>query len=150
VKNEESLKSGTLIGELSDSVEHQVNDLFTNGVVTPGVVIGRVFFARDQLFWVEELSVGTGSDLVDNSRLQINKHCSWNVFTGASFREKGVEGVVAASDGFVAWHLSVRLDTVLEAVELPTSVSDLNSGLADVDRDAFSHFLRVFLGGVST
>ena len=113
-------------------------------VVTPGVVIGGIFFTGDKLFWVEELSVSARSDLVDNGWLQINENGSWNVFTRTSLREKGVETVVAAANGFIAWHLSVWLDTVLEAVELPTSVSDLNSGLADVDRDAFSHFQEVF------
>jgi hypothetical protein len=144
VENKESLKSGTLIGELSDSVEDQVHNFFTNGVVTPGVVIGGIFFTGDKLFWAKELSVSARSDLVDNGWLQINENGSWNVFTRTSLREKGVETVVAAANGFIAWHLSVWLDTVLEAVELPTSVSDLNSGLADVDRDAFSHFQEVF------
>lgn len=36
---------------------------------------------------------------------------------------------------------SVRyLNTVLEAVELPAGISDLDTGLTDVDRDALSHF----------
>ena len=63
VEDEETLETSTLIGQLSDSVEHQVNDLLTDGVVTSGVVVGGIFFAGDQLLGVEELSVGTGSDL---------------------------------------------------------------------------------------
>jgi hypothetical protein len=55
------------------------------------------------------------------------------VFSGSSFGEKGVKGVIATSDGLIGWHLSVRLDAVLEAVELPASVTDLNSGLSDVN-----------------
>jgi hypothetical protein len=35
--------------------------------------------------------------------------------------------------------LSTYLNTVLEAVQLPTCISDLDTGLADVDRDALSH-----------
>jgi len=140
VEDEETLKTGTLVGELSNSVENQINNLFTDGVVTSGVVVSRVLFTGDQLFWVEELSVGSGSDFINNSWLQINEDSSWDVFTGTSFREKGVERVVAATNGFVAWHLSIRLDSVLEAVEFPAGVTDLDSGLSDVDRDTLSHF----------
>ena len=35
--------------------------------------------------------------------------------------------------------VSIRLDAVLHAVELPAGVAHLDSGLADVDADAFSH-----------
>ena len=35
--------------------------------------------------------------------------------------------------------LLTRLDPVLHAVQLPAGVAHLDSGLADVDRDAFPH-----------
>jgi uncharacterized protein CbrC (UPF0167 family) len=61
------------------------------------------------------------------------------VFAGTSFGEKGVERIVAATNGFVGWHLSVWLDSVFEAVEFPTGVTHLDTGLADMDGDDFSH-----------
>jgi len=140
VEDEETLKTSTLISEFSDSVEHQIDDFFTNGVVTSGVVVSGIFFTGDQLFGVEELSVGTGSDFIDNSWLEIYKNSSWDVFAGTSFREKGVEGVIATTNGFIGRHLSVWLDTVLEAVKLPTGITDLDTGLSDVNRDTLSHF----------
>lgn len=102
-------------------------------VMTSGEVISGVFFAADELFRVEELAVGTGTDLVDDGGFQVDKHCSRDVFPGAGFAEEGVEGVVAASDGFVTGHLSVGLKAMFETVELPAGVSDLDSGLTDVD-----------------
>jgi len=36
--------------------------------------------------------------------------------------------------------LAIRLDSVLEAVKLPAGVTNLDSGLSDVNRDDFSHF----------
>ena len=57
------LETGTLISQFSDSVEDKVDDFLTNGVVTSGVVIGGIFFTGNQLFRVEKLTVGTGSDL---------------------------------------------------------------------------------------
>jgi len=140
VEDEETLKTGTLVSKFSDSIEDQVDDFFTDGVVTSGVVVSGIFFTGDQLFWVEELSVGSGSDFIDDGWFEIDENGSWDVFAGTSFGEKGVEGVIATTDGFVGWHLSVWLDTVLEAVEFPTGITDLDTGLSDVDRDTLSHF----------
>lgn len=42
-----------------------------------------------------------------------------------SFREEGVESIIAATDGLVRGHLSIGLDAVLEAVQFPASVTYL-------------------------
>merc|ERR1711881_809319 len=139
VEDEETLKTSALIGELSDSVEHKVDDLLTDGVVTSGVVVGGILLTGDELFGVGELSVGTSSHLIDYGGLQIDKDGARDVLAGTSLGEKGVERVVSASDGLVAGHLSIWLDAVLEAVELPTGVTDLDTGLSDVDGDTLSH-----------
>jgi hypothetical protein len=139
VEDEETLETSTLVSEFSDSVEDKVDNFFTDGVVTTGVVIGGIFFTGDQLFWVEELSVSTGSDFINDSWFQINKDGTWDVFAGAGLGEEGVEGVVAATNGLVRGHLAVRLDSVLEAEEFPAGISDLDTGLSDVDGDNFTH-----------
>jgi hypothetical protein len=82
---------------------------------------------------VEQLAVRASADLVGHGWLQINEDATGDVLSGTSFGEKGVEGVVATADGFVGWHLSVRLNTVLKAVELPAGVTDLETGLANVN-----------------
>ena len=66
VEDEEALETGALIGQLSDAVEYQVDDFLSNGVVTTGVVVGGIFLSSDQLFRVEELAVGSSSDLIWN------------------------------------------------------------------------------------
>ena len=43
--------------------------------------------------------------------------------------EEGVERVVAAADRLVGRHLAVRLDAVLEAVELPAAITNLATAL---------------------
>ena len=133
VEDEESLKTSALIGELSDSVEAEVNDLLTDGVVTTGEVVGGVLLTRDELLWVEELSVGAGSDLIDNGRLEIEEDSAGDVLASTGLREEGVESVITATDGLIGGHLTVRLDTVLEAEELPAGVTNLDTGLTDVD-----------------
>ena len=113
VEDKETLKTGTVIGQLSDSVKDKVDNFLTNGVVTTGVVVGSILFTRDQLFWVVKLSVGTSSDLIKWSRLKIKEDSTRDVFAGTSLGEKGVEGVITATDGLVGRHLTIRLDTVL-------------------------------------
>jgi len=53
--------------------------------------------------------------------------------------EESVEGIITSTDGFVAGHLAVRLDTVLEAEELPTSVPNLDTTLAEMKAEDFTH-----------
>jgi len=66
VEDEETLETSALISELSDSVEAEINDFFTNGVMSSGEVVGGIFLSWDQLFGVEELSVSTSSDFINN------------------------------------------------------------------------------------
>jgi len=133
VEDQETLKTGTLISQFSDSVEDKVDNFLTNGVVTSGVVIGGIFFTGDQLFWMEELTVSTSSDFINDSWFQINENGTWDMFASTSFGEEGVEGVITTTDGFIGWHLTVRLDTVLQAVEFPTGITDLDTSLANMN-----------------
>jgi len=83
--------------------------------MSSGEVVSGVFFTRNELFWVEELSVSTSSDFIDNSWFEIKEYTSWDVFTSTSFTEESVESIITTTNSFVRWHLSVRLDTVFEA-----------------------------------
>ena len=76
--------------------------------------------------------------LTNNSWFQVNKYGTWHVLAGTSLAEKGVEGVVAAADGLVAGHLSVRLDAMLQAVQLPACIANLHTGLTNVDRNTLT------------
>jgi hypothetical protein len=143
MEEEKSLKTSTLISKFSDPVENQIDELFSDGVVTTSVVISGIFFTSDQLLWMKQLPVGSGPNLVDNGWFKIDENSPWHVFAGTSLREKGVEGVVTTSDSFIRRHLTVWLDAVLEAVELPAGITDLSTGLTDVNRDDFTHDKRV-------
>ena len=138
MEDEESLQSCALIGQLPDSVQDKVNDFLADGVVAPSVVVCSIFLSGDQLLRMEELTVGAGSDFIDDGRLEINEDGAGHVLSCSSFAEEGVEGVVSTSNGLVARHLTVWLDAVLEAVQLPARVTDLHSGLTDMDRDTLT------------
>jgi hypothetical protein len=139
VEDHESLKTGTVIGQLSHAVEHKVNNLLSDGVVTTGVVVGGILLTGDQLLGVVKLSVGTSADLVHHTGLKINHDGTGNVLASTSLGKEGVERVIATADSLIGGHLSIRLDAVLEAVKLPASISGLDTSLTDVDRKTFTH-----------
>lgn len=80
----------------------------------------------------------TLTELTNNSWLQIDEHSPGHVFSGPGLVEEGVVGVVLIVVIAFDRHLSVGLDAVLKAVELPTGVSHLDAGLADVHADTFA------------
>ena len=63
------------------------------------------------------------TNLIDDGGLEIDEDSSGDVLASAGFGEEGVEGVITATDGLVGGHLSVGLDTVLEAVKLPAGIT---------------------------
>ena len=76
--------------------------------------------------------------LTNDGRFQVHKDGPGHVFARASLTEERVEGVIPASHGLVAGHLSVRLDAVFQTVELPASIAHLHASLADMDADALT------------
>ena len=136
MEEEESLKTSALVSKLTDTVKNKVDNLLANGVVAPGVVVGGVLLAVDELLRVVQLTVSSHSSFIDDSRLKINKHSPGHVLAGSSFGKEGLEGVIP--EGLVAGHAAIGLDAVLEAVELPAGVTNLATSLADMDRNTLT------------
>jgi hypothetical protein len=74
VEDQESLETSAVVSELSDTIQTEIDDFLTDGVVTTGEVVGSVFFTGDELFGVEELTIGTSSDFIDNGWFQIEEN----------------------------------------------------------------------------
>jgi len=108
-----------------------------------GEIVGGVFLTGDQLLWVEQLTVSASADLIDHSWLQVHEHATRHVLASTSLGEESVERVITSTDGFVAWHLTIRLDAMLQAEQFPASVSNLDTALANVDADALTHVSRL-------
>ena len=126
-----SWPTSALIRKLPDPVKNQVNNLLANGVVAPGVVVGGVLLAIDQLFRMEELTISSNSGLVNDRWFQVNEDSSWNMFPCSCLREEGGEGVV--SKGFIRRHGSIRLDAMFQTVEFPARVTNLDSSLTNMN-----------------
>ena len=136
MENQESLETSASVSKLTDTVQDKVDNLLANGVVAPGVVVGGVLLAVDELLRVVQLAVSSHSGFIDDSRLKINKHSPGHVLAGSSLGKEGLEGVI--SEGLVAGHAAIGLDAVLEAVQLPAGVTNLATSLADVDGDTLT------------
>jgi len=54
--------------------------------------------------------------------------------------EEGIEGIITTSDGLVTGHLAIRLDAMFQTVEFPAGIAHLDSSLANMDADTFTHF----------
>ena len=145
MEDEEPLKTSTLVSQFPDSVQAEIDDLLSDGVVSTSVVVGGILLAGDELFRMEELPIRSSPHFIYNGGFQVEEDGTGNVFSGSGLAEEGVERVVTTSDGFVRGHLTIRLDTVLETVEFPAGITDLTSGLSEVDRDALTLKILLFL-----
>ena len=74
MEDEETLETSALISQLPDAVQHQVHNLLAHGVVPPGVVVGGIFLASNQLLGMEQLTVRPSSDFVHNRWLKVHKN----------------------------------------------------------------------------
>jgi hypothetical protein len=77
--------------------------------------------------------------LTDNGGFQVDEDSPGDVFTSTSLAEECVEGVVTTSDGLVTGHLAIRLDSVIQAVQLPAGVTDLDTSLVNACGWRYTH-----------
>ena len=104
--------------------------------MAPGVVVGGVLLAVDELLRVVQLAVSPNTGLVNDGGLEVHEDGPGHVLAGPSLGEEGLEGII--SEGLVAGHAAIGLDAVLEAVQLPAGVTNLATSLADMDRNTLT------------
>ena len=61
------------------------------------------------------------------------------MLAGTSLSEKGAEAVICSSRSLVRRDHAIRLNAVLQAVQLPAGIPHLAAGLPDVDGNALPH-----------
>lgn len=81
VENQEALETAAVIGNAADLVEHLVDQLLADSIVATSVVVGGILLAGDHVFRVEESTVGSRADLVNNIRFQVAVDRPWHVFS---------------------------------------------------------------------
>ena len=131
VEDQETLQSGAVVGNMTDLVEHLVDEFFAHCVMTSSVIVGGIFLARDHLLWMEQFPISSGPDFIDHIRLQIDVDRPRHIFALSRLGEEGAEARVGISGLSLFGEESIRLNPVLQAVQLPAGIGDLNTGLAD-------------------
>jgi len=135
----ETLETGAVIGQLTDAIQAQVDDFLTDGVVTTGEIVGGIFLTGDQLLGMKQLTIGSGADLIDDGGLQIDEDGTGDVLAGTGFGEEGVEGIITTANGLVGGHLTIGLDAVFQTEQFPAGITDLDTGLTNVQTEGFTH-----------
>merc|ERR1739848_153777 len=110
---------------------YKIYHLLTNGVVTSGVVVGSVLLTIDQLFRMEKLTISSKSCLVNHSRFKIYKHSTGNMLTSSGLREESGKRVISKS--FIGGHVTIRLNAMLEAIQLPAGITNLATSLTNMN-----------------
>ena len=78
------------------------------------------------------------SILTDHSWFQVHKDGSRYMFPGSCLTEEGIERIVPTTYSLITGHLTIWLDPVFKAVELPAGIAYLATSLAHVDRDTLT------------
>jgi hypothetical protein len=133
MEDHESLQTSAVVGKLADAVQYEVHDLLADSVVATGVVVGSILLTRDDLLRMVQLTISSSADLIAHSRLKVDKDTTRNVLTSTGLREERVEGVITTTDGLVGRHLTIRLNAVLEAVQLPATITSLHTSLTKMN-----------------
>ena len=90
VEDEETLQTGAVVSDTADLIQDLVDELLSDCVVTTGVVVGRILLAGDHVLGVEERTIGTGADLVDDVRLEVAVDCARHVLAIACILESAI------------------------------------------------------------
>jgi hypothetical protein len=64
------------------------------------------------------------------------------MLAGSCLTEECIEGIITATDCLVTWHLAIRLDSMLEAKELPACIANLDTALTEMEAEDFTHFRK--------
>lgn len=133
-----TLQAIAVLGLLPNYIENRVNQLGAFGVVSFRPVVTSTTLTKDEVIRSEDLTVGTRSETVHRTRLQIHEHRSWNKPSAAGLIVIDVDPLELKFG--VPGVLSGYIDTVLGANDLPELSSDLVTALATLDVKDLTHF----------
>ena len=108
---------------LADTIKAQIDDFLSNGIMTSGIVIRGIFFTSDELFGMEQVVICSSSDFINNSWFQVDKDSTWNMLPSSSFGKESIERVISRSNWRIIGHVTIGLNAMFKAIQLPASVS---------------------------
>lgn len=126
-------RKGSLTSNTADAVNDIVDHLLANGVVATGIVVGSVLLAADQELRMEQLAVGSGADLVDRGRVEIDEERPRDVFAVAGLGEESLVRPSVADLLVVGIRASIGSETVLKEVPRPEVSRETQRNKSGVD-----------------
>jgi hypothetical protein len=139
VVDNKALQTSAVVSKLTQTIQDQVNNILSYRLVATSEVVGSIYLTREQLLWVEQLTVGASTDFINHGWLEVNVHTTRHVLSCTGLGEECVECIIASTNGLVRGHLAIRLNSVLQAEQLPARISNLATGLTHVDADTLTH-----------
>jgi len=141
VEDEEALKTSAIVSKLTDAIHGNIDHFLANGVMTTSKVVCCVLTTTDELVGVMETAVWASANLVDNTGLKINENRTRNKLSTAGFAEESAQRIVLVFFCNFFIDSSIRTNSVLKAEKFPGGVAGLNTSLANMNHNAFSHFV---------
>ena len=86
------------------------------------------------------LTISASTYFVNHSGFKIDENASGNVLSSSSLAEEGVKGIFGNTDALVRRHLTVLMNSMFKAEELPARIAHLDASLATMNIYYFSHF----------
>merc|ERR1719209_1541874 len=95
------------------------------------VIVRCIFVTTYEQFRMKELTISSRSYFVDNTRLEVDKHRPGYVFSKIRFTEECTKRIIFGL--VVVKHRAIRFESVFQAIQLPTRIANLASGLANMN-----------------
>ncbi|KVI11916.1 hypothetical protein Ccrd_009658 [Cynara cardunculus var. scolymus] len=133
-----TLQAITVLSLLPNNIENRVDQLSAFGIVSFGPVITGTTLTKYEIIRPEDLSVGTRSETVHRTWLQIHEHRAWDKPSAAGLVVINIDPLEL--EFRVSGVLTSYIDTVLGAYDLPELGSDLVTALAALDVKDLTHF----------
>jgi len=141
VEDEEALKASAVVCQLTDAIKGGIDEILANCVMTTSKVVCSILTAADELIRMVQAAVRTSANLIDNAGLKINKDRARDELSAAGLAEESAQGISLMLCCMLLVQHTIRTDAVLKAEKLPGGVAGLNTSLANMNHNAFSHFV---------
>ncbi|KAL4557529.1 hypothetical protein LXL04_035710 [Taraxacum kok-saghyz] len=126
-----TLQSIAILSLLTNDVKNGINQLSAFCIMSLGPVITGAGLAKYEIIRPEDLTVGTRSDAVHGTRLQIHKNGTGNVTAAGGFIVVNIDALELEIGGGTVV-LAGGINSVLVADDLPKLCADLVAALASL------------------
>ena len=125
-----------MINKFANFIQAGVYYLTSYCLVASGKIFVGFIFSGNKQFGVKQLPIDTSADLIDTGGLEIDKDSAGDVLVRIFLHEKSAESLTVFS---LFFDRTIRLNSMFDAKELPTGITELYAGLSKMNGNNFSH-----------